>query len=509
MESAARVVVVGGGLAGSAAAVKLAAAGHRVTVIDPNEHLGGKMNCWEAGGYHFDMGPTIITMPQSIDRLFASVGRSSRDYLDMVRLDPGWRCFFADGSVIDLYEKVERLQQELARIAPRDAESLPRFMKYSRQMLRISDEYFFWKPYGAISDLFKEYGVLNPAGLKLGSQIHPFTSLHQVVARHFKDPRVVQMFDHFIQYVGSSPFMSPAILTLIAAVQLDLGVWYPMGGTGQIARALEKLAGEFGVTRRNGEIVSEILTEGKRATGVRLFSGDTIPADVVVSNCDIIRTYEELIRDRRGTALLRKERQRYEPACSGVVLYLGCNRTWDHLAHHDFIFSEDAEDEFRDIYDRHLPAKDMTIYLAAPSITDPSVAPKGCTALYALIHTPYRTDRVDWAVEGPRYREAVLDRLEQRGLTGLRESIQVERMLTPVDIERLYRSKGGSIYGILTQKGLTAAFKPGNRCPLFENLYFAGGSANPGAGVPMVIMSGQITANCVLEDCGAPEAVAV
>jgi diapolycopene oxygenase len=503
-----RIAVVGAGLAGTAAAIRLAAEGHKVTLVDPNPHLGGKMNVWEQDGFRFDMGPTIITMPASLDRLFASVGRDSRDYLDMVRLDnPQWRCLYADGSRIDLLGDPAAMQAELARIAPRDAEAFPRFLRYAREMYEISDEFFFWRPYGAIGDLLREYGLMNPAGLRLGSRIHPFTSLHSVVTRHFKDPRVVQLFDHFIQYVGSSPFLAPAILTLITWVQMGQGVWYPLGGTGAIARALERLSAEFGVDERRGGLVEEITTARGRVTGVRLAGGEHLAADAVVSNCDIIRTYGELLRDPAAADLLRRERRRFEPACSGVVLYLGCDRTWDHLAHHDFLFSADPDAEFHDIYDRHVPAEDMTLYLAVPSLTDPGVAPPGCTALYVLVHTPYRTDRVDWEVEGPRYREKILRRLEERGLTGLRESIRVERMLTPVDIERLYRSSRGSIYGLLTQKGLTAAFKPGNRCPRFGGLYFAGGSANPGAGVPMVLMSGQIAAQCVLEDLGSPAAV--
>ncbi len=504
-----RVAVVGAGLAGTAAAVKLAAAGHRVTLIDPNPHLGGKMNVWEQDGYRFDMGPTIITMPQSLDRLFASVGRNSRDYLDMVRLDPQWRCFYADGTVINLWESVEKMRAELERLSPADARAYDRFLEYARGMHQISEDFFYWKPYGSLGEMLKDYGVLNPAGMRLGMQIHPFTSLHTVVTRHFTDPRVVQLFDHFIQYVGSSPFMAPAILTLIAWVQVGLGVWYPMGGTGSIARALERLAREFHVDERRGELVDRITTRGDRVTGVRLTSGEHIAADAVVSNCDVIRTYEELLDHPRAQVTLKREKARLEPACSGVVLYLGCDRTRDQLAHHDFIFGEGPDSEFHDIYGRHVAARDMTIYLAVPSITDPSVAPPGHTALYALVHTPYRTERVDWAVEGPRYREAILDRLEQRGLTGLRESIRVSHMLTPVEIEGMYRSYRGSIYGLLTQKGLTAAFKPGNRCPWLEGLYFAGGSANPGAGVPMVLMSGQVAADCVLQDLGAPAALAV
>lgn len=499
---ASRAVVIGAGLAGTAAAIRLAHEGMQVTLVDPNPHLGGKMNVWQAGGYRFDMGPTIITLPQVLDRLFATIGRRTSDYLDLVRLDPQWRCLFGDGTRIDLQADPAAMVTELRRICPRDADAYPHFLRYARGMFDISEKYFFWKPYGQITDMLQEHGVLNPAGLKLSTQIHPFTSLHAAVTRHFRDPRVIQLFDHFIQYVGSSPFMAPAILTLIAWAQVNEGVWYPLGGTGAIARALERLAVEVGIDERRGERVEQITLNAERVIGVRLQSGEQIPADVVVSNCDIIRTYSELIDHHAARETLRRERKRLEPACSGVVLYLGCNRTWDHLLHHDFLFSDDPDAEFHDIYHRKVPAEDMSIYLAVPSITDPTVAPPGHSALYVLVHTPYRTDEIDWRVEGPRYRERILDRLEQRGLTGLRESIQVERMITPLDIEQMYLSWRGSIYGLLTQKGLTAAFKPGNRCRNFSGLYFAGGSVNPGAGVPMVLMSGQIAADCVLRDLG-------
>jgi diapolycopene oxygenase len=505
--TAPRAVIVGGGLGGAAAAIRLAAAGLHVTVADPNPHLGGKMNVWEAGGFRFDMGPTILTMPEVLQRLFAATGRPLEDYLQLERLDPQWRCFYPDGTVLDLHDCPQRTAHALSRLDPRDGAAYPRFLQYARSMYELSEEFFFWKPHGGLRDVLREHGVLNLAGLRLGSRVQPFTSLHQAVRRHFRDERVVQLFDHFIQYVGSSPFAAPAILTLIAWAQASRGVWYARGGTGQVARALERLAAELGVVHRPGSLVEEILVDGDRVRGVRLAGGEHLPADVVVSNADVIRTYSELLPHPAAGAFLRRERNRLEPACSGVVLYLGCNRTWDHLAHHDFLFSKDPEAEFHDLYDRQLPAHDFTAYLAVPSLSDPTVAPPGHTALYVLVHTPYRTGGVDWLHAGPRYRQAILDRLEapEGGrLHGLRESIRVERMLTPLEIERLYRSSRGSIYGLLTRKGLGSAFKPGNRCPLFHGLYHAGGSVNPGAGVPMVLMSGQIAADCVLADLALP-----
>ncbi len=498
-----RVIVVGAGLAGTAAAVRLAAAGVPVTLVDANHHVGGKMNVWEQSGYRFDMGPTIITMPGVLERLFESAGRRMSHYLDLRRLDPQWRCSYADGAVLDLWQDPQKMRAEIERLSPSDARQYEAFLRYSREMFDISDEFFFWRSWGGISDVFKEYRVGSLDGLRMGSRIHPFTSFHSAVRRHFTDPRLVQLFDHFTQYVGSSPFMAPAILTLIAWAQIELGVWYPMGGTGAIARALHRLAVELGVDLRLGQGVERIGIEGGRVSGVVLEGGETLPARAVVSNRDVIRTYRDLIQHPRAAQFLRKERKRLEPACSGVVLYLGCNRTWESLRHHVFMFSRDPDDEFHRIYERGEPAPDMTVYLAAPSLTDPSMAPEGHTSLYALVHTPYRRDTANWDEIAPRYREAILDRMEERGLEGLRESIQVSRMLTPRDIEQLYASERGSIYGLLTRRGLTAAFKPGNRCREFPGLYFAGGSVNPGAGVPMVLMSGQVAADCILEDLGA------
>ncbi|MBM3457765.1 MAG: phytoene desaturase, partial [Armatimonadetes bacterium] len=475
------IAVVGGGLGGSAAAVRLAAAGHRVTLLDSNPHLGGKMNLWESQGYSFDMGPTIITMPAVLERLFASAGRRVSEYLEMVSLDPQWRCLYADGTRLDLHARLEPMRAELARISGADAAAYPDFMAFCRRMYEISEQYFFHRPYGSISDLLKDRGIPGRDGLRLSRELQPLASLHTAICRHFGDPHVIQLFDHFVQYVGSSPFLAPAVLSLIAWAQMDQGVWYPMGGTRRIAESLGRLADELGVKRRHGAVVEQILLDETRVTGVGLTGGERIAADRVVSNCDVLRTYSELLTHPAARRLARR-RQRLEPACSGVVLYLGCDRTWDHLLHHDFLFSADPEAEFRDIYDRRVPARDMTLYVAVPSVTDPSVAPPGHSSLYVLVHTPYLNPGVDWSQEAPGYREAILDRLEEGGLVGIRKSIRTERMLTPVDIERLYRSTRGSIYGLATRKGLCSAFKPGNRCPRFQGLYFAGGSVNPGAG---------------------------
>ncbi|MCS6777594.1 MAG: phytoene desaturase family protein [Chloroherpetonaceae bacterium] len=498
----AKIAVVGGGLAGCAAAIRLAHAGHRVTLFEKNGHLGGKMNVWQEGGYYFDMGPTIITKPDVLDRLFADVGRRREDYLELVALDPQWRAFFADGTHFDLYSSLQGMVAELQRFAPDEVGNYLQFLAYSHRMNAISDRWFYWRSYGSIGDMVRA-NPMNVQSLGIAMNMDPFTTMHQAIHRHFKDERLAQMFEHFVQYVGSSPFVAPAILCLIPWVQIALGCWYPMGGTGAIARALARLCEELGVEVRLHTPVERIETREGRVTGVVPQGGATEAFDVVVANSDIVRTLERMLTDPQARAYLRRHEKQLEPACSGIVLYLGCDRTWPQLRHHDFFFSADSNAEFRDLYERRVPHEDPTCYLAVPNLTDPDVAPPGCTALYVLVHTPYITEAFDWERETERYREVILDKLERSGLTGLRESIRVSHTVTPRDLERMYWVNRGAIYGVVTQRGLNAAFKTANRSEIVRGLYWAGGSVNPGPGVPMVLMSGQIAANCVLEDYGA------
>ncbi len=497
-----RVAIVGGGLAGCAAAVRLAHAGHSVSLFESNDHLGGKMNIWSSGGYTFDMGPTIITKPDVLRRLFEDLDRNMEDYLELVDLDPQWRTFFADGSKLDLYSSIQKMTDELLEFAPDEISNYLAFLSYSQRMNNISDKWFYWKSYGGL----KEMMTANPMNIQsaaLAMQMDPLTTMHQAVRKHFKDERLAQLFEHFVQYVGSSPFVSPAILCLIAWVQLGLGCWYPMGGTGTIAKALSRLCDELGVTVNLKTTVKEITVEQGSVKGLVTETEAFEQFDVVVANSDIVRTLEGMLPNTGAQEYLKKHEKQLEPACSGIVLYLGCNKTWPQLKHHDFFFSADSDAEFRDLYQNRVPHADPTCYLAVPNVTDPSVAPAGCTALYVLVHCPYLTDAFDWEKDGASYREVILNKLERSGLAGLKESIQVSKTITPLDLQNMYKVNRGAIYGVVTQRGLNAAFKTANRSSEIRGLYWAGGSVNPGPGVPMVLMSGQIAANCVIEDYGS------
>jgi len=496
------VAVVGAGLGGLAAACTLAARGHKVIVFEKNDWAGGKAAEFEQDGYRFDMGPTILTVPRLLERIFAEAGRKLSDVLDPRRLDPQWRCFFEDGSVLDLAQDVAAMSETLATYAPGTEAGYRDFIGMSEKLHQVSEKFFFWRSVEDVFDTLDFRKNLDLATLRDVMSLRMGTTVAGQIRKRVKDGRVSQMLDHFVQYVGSSPYGSPAVLCSIAHMQTNDGVWYPMGGTRAVPVALEKLARELGVDFRFSTGVDSIVSAGGRAGAVVTDAGETIQVASVVSNMDSVRTYRELVggEPARGFA----KRWNREPACSGVVLYLGLDRAYEHLAHHNFVFSRDPQEEFEFIYKRGEPAPDPTCYVAAPSRTEPGVAPAGGEALYILVHTPYLRPHHDWAAMLPGYRRVILDKLARTcGMPDLEDRKRVERVLTPQDIHDRYRVLDGAIYGLASHGRMFGAFKPGNRSRDLQGLYLAGGAAHPGPGMPMVLMSGWIAADSLDTDMAA------
>ncbi len=509
------IIVVGGGLAGLSAACETASilqGRARVTLLERNHHVGGKMNVLKDQGFSFDMGPTILTLPQVLCGIIRRAGRRVEDYIDLVRLDPQWRCFYEDGVALDLRDDPEAFIADLDRQFPGAGagKGYAAFLAYARKMIGLSEQVFFYKDIEGVRDMMRVTPMRDPRllGAVLGMRMH--STVGATAHGMIREPHVRQLAEHFLQYVGSSPFLAPAILSLIAAAQSDYGCWYAKGGTRMVARALERLAGELGVQVRTGCGVARITEEGGRATGVVLESGEALTASAVISNCDVQRTLSGLV----GSPAAKKRRAKiagtYTPACSGLVLYLGLSKQYDHLAHHNFIFSRDSQQEFDDIYAKGIPARDPSIYLCVPSRSEPTQAPPGGEALYALIHTPFLREGQRW--EGPgglleQYRPVVINKLKTCGsaaMPDLERHIVCEHTLTPGGIERLYNAEGGAIYGLASHGRLAGGFKPRNRSRVLKGLYLAGGSVNPGPGVPMVLMSGVTAARSLCEDLGAP-----
>jgi phytoene desaturase len=507
MSSKNTIGVIGGGLGGLAAACTLRARGYEVILFERGDTVGGKAVQLEQDGFRFDMGPTIVTLPSVIRKIFLEAGRTMEDHLDLRRLDPQWRSFFNDGSRLDLQEDVETMSQSLDSFAPgkNSGRNYARFISSSARLHDISKRHFFYKPIGGLKDMFKPGESFKPGLIGDILALRMGRTVAETVRSFNRDPRVAQLIDHFTQYVGSSPYGSPAVLCGIAHMQTDEGVWYPMGGTRAVPAALEKLAIELGVEIRLATGIEEILVSGDSVKGVRCGNGEKIALAAVISNCDSVLTHQRLLKGSAAKAFAG--RRNYEPACSGVVLYLGLKNRYEHLAHHNFVFSRDPHEEFEYIYKRGEPAPDPTCYLAATTCSEPENAPPGGEALYVLVHAPYLRPHHDWKRMLPAYRNQIIRKLQTTGaMPDIEDRIVFEKSLTPQSIQDRYNVWKGAIYGLASHGRFLGAFKPGNRSPDVRGLYLAGGSAHPGPGMPMAIMSGWIAADALDQDCILPKA---
>lgn len=502
MSAGGPIGVVGGGLGGLAAAVTLAARGYQVILFERNGWLGGKASLLERDGFRFDLGPTFLTMPSVLARVFSEAGRELARELDLVPIDPQWRTFFVDGRTLDLVADPASMEARLNVFSPTSgaADGYLRFLAEAERLHRVLERRFYWRAVGSLRDAFQ---VADSRGAEALADLFGWRfgrTVAGTVRRHVREPRVAQALDRFIHHLGSAPDASPAVLSGLAHVQVAEGLWYPQGGVHGVAQALARLARELGVEVRLGIGVRRILHDGSRVTGVETDTGDAVALAAVVSNADAVRTHRDLLAGTRPGARFLARRH-YEPACSGVLLCLGLDRGYEQLLHHNFVLSDDPVDELDWVFRKGEPAPDPTCYLCAPSRTDPTVAPPGGEALHVLVHVPSLRPHHDWRRLLPEYRRVILDKLAlSAGLEDLEQRVVCEAALTPQDVHQRYGVLAGSLYGLASHGRILGVFKPGNRSRDLAGLSLAGGSAHPGPGFAMAVMSGWIAADALDRD---------
>ena len=496
------IVIIGAGVGGLSAAIRLAVAGKKVVILDKNPIVGGKMNQYMADGFYWDTGPSIITMRHVFEDLFAAAGRSLDEYVSLLPLDPLTRYYFADGTRLDATRDLTQMATQIAQFDERDVEGYLRFMAFAAQVHRITGPAFIYDQPPTLTSLTKVPPLdIFKAGI--------FGTLDQKIRQSVRSPQMRQLLGRYATYVGASPFLAPATLSVIAHVELMGGLWYPQGGIHEIASGMARLARETGVDIRLNTAVEEIVVQGDLVRGVRTADGAIVDAEAVIANVDVATVYQQLLPPQIATAKRVRRLTTVERSCSGFVLLLGVEGTFEELLHHNIFFCRDYRREFDDIFKRGIPPAEPTIYVSISSKTDADHAPPGCENWFVLVNAPAdsgagdsrggNSGGFDWANEAVNYRNRVLDALAAFGVD-VRQRIRHEKILTPLDIAQISGAWQGALYGISSNKPLNAFRRQHNRCGDVSGLYFSGGTTHPGGGVPMSTLSGKVAAEMVLED---------
>jgi phytoene desaturase len=476
-----RVVIVGAGLGGLACALHLAAAGRQVTIVEREPIPGGRAGQLSVGGFSFDTGPTVLTMPDLIAEPLAAVGENLSDWLELRPLDPAYRAYYPDGSTLDIRTDTTRMAAEIARVCgAREADGYLRFVDYTRRLWQLERDNFIDKNLDTPFDLV---GLELLKLLGMGA----FRRMQPKIEQFFRDPRTQRIFSFQAMYAGLAPHDALAIYAVIAYLDSVAGVYFPVGGMHAVPKALAGAAEKHGVTIRYNTTVEKVLTENGRATGVVTADGERIPADVVVLNPDLPVAYRDLLPARRQRPL------RYSPSC--VVLHLGSDRKYSKIAHHNIHFGKAWKGTFDEVIRKGLLMSDPSLLVTNPTHTDPAAAPDGKQTYYVLAPAPnLEAGPMNWRGGlDKRYADEILRTLEDRGYIGFRDGVEVQQIITPAD----WADQGmaaGTPFAAAHTFAQTGPFRPSNLHPTLPNVVFTGSGTQPGVGVPMVLISGKLAA---------------
>ena len=484
LDSRPHAVVIGSGFGGLAAAVRLGARGYRVSVLEQLDAPGGRAYVYRQDGFTFDAGPTIVTAPFLLEELWALCGRRLADDVELRPVSPFYRIRFHDGETFDYTGDADAMRAEVGRFSPSDVAGYERFMAASAEIYRVGFEQLGDVPFDSWTDMAK----LAPQLLRLGS----LRSVHGLVGRYVKDERLRTVLSFHPLLVGGNPFAASSIYSLICFLERRWGVHFAMGGTGALVAGLVRLIEGQGGRVRCGVKVAEISVADGVATGVRLEGGESLRADVVISNACAAHTYGTLLAPVHRRRWTDKRIARARHSMSLFVWYFGTRRRYDDVAHHTILLGPRYRGLLDDIFVHHKLADDFSLYLHRPTATDPSLAPPGCDAFYVLSPVPNLASGTDWQAQAEPYRAKIARALSESVLPGLEGELVTSHLLTPQDFSDRLLSYRGAAFGlepILTQ---SAWFRPHNRSEEVANLFLVGAGTHPGAGLPGVLSSARV-----------------
>lgn len=483
-----QAAVIGAGIAGLAGAARLAGRGYAVSVYEANAYPGGKLSQFEQNGFRFDAGPSLFTLPHLVDAVFRDLGEDPRDHFSYTAQPEACRYFWDDGTRLVAYTERERFAEEVEATLAVPGELVLRYLVHSQRLFDLTAQIFLEK------SLHKPRTYLSIDVLKALTQVFRLDlsrTMHAANVKRLGHPKLVQLFDRFATYNGSNPYMAPGVLNIIPHLEHNLGTWYPTGGMIAITDAMTRLAERHGVKIHLNAPVDEIVVDGGSAKGIRRGS-DLIPADLVVSNMDIVPTYRRLLpKQPAPEKTLRQER-----SSSALIFYWGMDKVFDELGLHNIFFSRDYASEFAHIFEKGTIGDDPTVYINISSVVDPADAPAGGQNWFVMINVPGNTGQ-DWDALIKQARSHIISKLSRTLGLNFSTHIRSESVLDPRLIEQRTGSYQGSLYGASSNNRFAAFLRHPNFSPKIKNLYFLGGSVHPGGGIPLCLLSAKIVSDLV------------
>ena len=483
-----KAAVIGAGISGIAAAIRMRNKGYAVTVYEANSFPGGKLSSETSNGYRFDMGPSVFTMPHYVDELFQLSGKDPRQHFNYIHLDPVYRYFYEDGTMLDAYHGKEKFAAQLAEKTKDNKEDIINYLNKTETIYKLTEEVFLQNSLHRLKNFFT-WPILR--GILNFGKIGAFDTMHGANNKSFKDHRLVKVFNRYATYNGSSPYLSPATLNVIAHVEIVKGAFYPVGGMYSITDSLVKLAKDIGVQFKFSTPVREILIENKKVAAVRTDHGSE-KYDIVISNMDVYNSYQKLM-----PAIKKPVKSLNQPkSSSGIIFYWGIKNDFKQLGLHNILFSENYEEEFNTIFAKKTIYHDPTIYVNITSKHTPTDAPPGCENWFSFINVPNNSGQ-DWDKLVAEAREHMIKKINRVLNTDIRPMIEAEMVFDPRVIENRTSSAFGAIYGNSSNNKFAAFLRHANFSKDIKGLYFCGGSVHPGPSIPLCLLSAKITTGLI------------